>query len=232
MTSPRHWRLDCDANDIGWLCFDRQDASVNTLSTETMAELQAVLEGLSRQRLRGLVIHSGKQSGFIAGADINEFPTLDSVERAFALTRQGQMILDRLQRLPYPTVAVLNGFALGGGLELALACTRRIATEGDDPGFGLPEVQLGLHPGFGGTVRLPQLVGVRRAMDMILTGRSLRPPEALRAGLVDALIPDGDWRSAAVRQLERPGTRASVPLPDRLLAPAGENPAPVIGGNA
>lgn len=218
MTPPRHWRLDCDGNDIGWLCFDRQDSGANTLSTETMAELSAVIDDLARRRLRGLVIHSGKESGFIAGADINEFPALDSEERAFALTRQGQMILDRLERLPYPTVAVLNGFALGGGLELALACSRRIATTGDDPVFGLPEVQLGVHPGFGGTVRLPQLIGVRRAMDMILTGRSLRPGDAVRAGLVDALITDGDWRSAAVRQLERPGTRAGVPLLDRLLA--------------
>jgi 3-hydroxyacyl-CoA dehydrogenase / enoyl-CoA hydratase / 3-hydroxybutyryl-CoA epimerase len=224
MTSLRHWRLDCDANDIGWLCFDRQDAGANTLSTETMVELQAVLEDLSRRRLRGLVIHSGKESGFIAGADINEFPSLDSEARAFALTRQGQMILDRLERLPYPTVAVLNGFALGGGLELALACTHRIAIAGDDPVFGLPEVQLGVHPGFGGTVRLPRIVGVRRAMDMILTGRSLRPVEALQAGLVDGLISDGDWRSAAVRQLDRPATRRGVALLDRLLVLAPVRP--------
>ena len=102
MTSPRHWRLDCDAKDIGWLCFDRQDAGANTLSTETMAELHAVLDDLSRRRLRGLVIYSGKESGFIAGADINEFPALDSEERAFALTRQGQMILDRLRAPALP----------------------------------------------------------------------------------------------------------------------------------
>ncbi len=218
MTAPRHWRLDCDANDIGWLCFDRQDAGANTLSAGTMAELNSILDDLSQRRLRGLVIHSGKESGFIAGADINEFPGLDSEERAFALTRQGQKILDRLEGLPYPTVAVLNGFALGGGLELALACSRRVAKAGDEPAFGLPEVQLGVHPGFGGTVRLPQLIGVRRAMDMILTGRSLRPGEALRAGLVDALITDGEWRTAALGQLEKPGRRAAVPLLDRLLA--------------
>lgn len=224
MKSLKHWRLECDPNDIAWLCFDRQGAGANTLSTETMAELDEVIADLARRRLRGLVIHSGKDSGFIAGADINEFPALDSVERAFTVTRQGQMILDRLQHLPCPTVAVLNGFALGGGLELALACTCRVATAGDDPVFGLPEVQLGVHPGFGGTVRLPRLVGVRRAMDMILTGRSLRPAEALRAGLVDALITDGDWRGAALRQLERPGARAAVPLLDRLLALAPLRP--------
>ncbi|MDH5276030.1 MAG: 3-hydroxyacyl-CoA dehydrogenase NAD-binding domain-containing protein [Gammaproteobacteria bacterium] len=218
MLSPRHWRLDCDAKDIGWLRFDRQDAGANTLSGETMAELHVVLEELARRPLRGLVIHSGKESGFIAGADINEFPGLDSEERAFALVRQGQLILDRLQHLPCPTVAVLNGFALGGGLEFALACSRRVAMAGDEPVFGLPEVQLGVHPGFGGTVRLPELIGVRRAMDMILTGRSLRPAEALRVGLVDALVTDGDWRTAAIGQLEGHGRRSPVSLLDRLLA--------------
>ncbi|MEO7387550.1 MAG: 3-hydroxyacyl-CoA dehydrogenase NAD-binding domain-containing protein [Gammaproteobacteria bacterium] len=218
MTPLRHWRLECDADDVGWLCFDRQGGGANTLSTETMTELHTVLEDLGRRRLRGMVVFSGKESGFIAGADINEFPSLDSEERAFALTRQGQMVLDLLQRLPFPSVAVLNGFALGGGLELALACTFRIAMAGEDPVFGLPEVQLGVHPGFGGTVRLPQLIGVRRAMDLILTGRSVRPGEALRSGLVDAVVSAGDWRVAAVKQLGRTAPRRPVAFLDRLLA--------------
>jgi len=218
MTASRHWRLDCDADDVGWLCFDRLDAGANTLSAETMGELHGVLDDLARRRLRGLVVHSGKESGFVAGADINEFPALSSGDRAFNLTRQGQMIFDRLERLPYPSVAVLNGFALGGGLELALACTRRIAIAGDEPVLGLPEVLLGVHPGFGGTVRLPGLIGVRRAMDLILTGRSLRPAEALRAGLVDALVSDGDWRGAAIRQLGARSSRPPIPLLDRVLA--------------
>ncbi len=213
-----HWQLSCDADGIGWLCFNRQDAGANTLSAETMAELYAMLEDLSGRALRGLVIFSGKDSGFIAGADINAFPTLTSEERAFALTRQGQQVFDRLEQLPYPTVAVLNGYALGGGLELALACTFRIAMAGTEAVFGLPEVQLGVHPGFGGTVRLPELVGVRKAMDLLLTGRSVRPGEALAAGLVDALVSDGEWQKAAVKQLENRPSRRPVPLLDRLLA--------------
>ena len=212
-----HWQLSCDADGLGWLCFNRQDAGANTLSAETMAELHSMLEDLSGRSLRGLVIYSGKDSGFIAGADINEFPTLTSEDRAFALTRQGQGVFDRLEQLPYPTVAVLNGYALGGGLELALACTFRIALAGSEAVFGLPEVQLGVHPGFGGTLRLPGLVGVRKAMDLLLTGRSVRPAEALAAGLVDALVSDGEWQKAAVKQLEnRPGERRG-PLLDRLL---------------
>ncbi|MEO8224515.1 MAG: 3-hydroxyacyl-CoA dehydrogenase NAD-binding domain-containing protein, partial [Gammaproteobacteria bacterium] len=220
----RHWQLHCDADNVGWLCFNRQDAGANTLSADTMTELHTALGDLSGQRLRGLVIFSGKESGFIAGADINEFPSLDSEERAFALTRQGQLVFERLERLPYPSVAVLNGFALGGGLELALACSFRIALVGSDPVFGLPEVQLGVHPGFGGTVRLPQLVGVRKAMDLMLTGRSVTPAEARGAGLVDAVVSDGDWRGAATRQLARPVPRRTQPWLDRLLALAPIRP--------
>ncbi|MEO8443539.1 MAG: 3-hydroxyacyl-CoA dehydrogenase NAD-binding domain-containing protein [Gammaproteobacteria bacterium] len=214
----RHWRLDIDANDTAWLCFDRADAGANTLSAETMAELHSVLATLSARKLRGLVVYSGKESGFIAGADINEFPQLDSEERAFTLTRQGQQVLEALERLPCPTVAVLNGFALGGGLELALACSYRLALASEHKLFGLPEVQLGVHPGFGGTVRLPRLVGVRKAMDLMLTGRSVSPGEALAAGLVDGLATAGDWRQSAVRLLAKRPPRRSAPLLDRLLA--------------
>ncbi|MDP2324599.1 MAG: 3-hydroxyacyl-CoA dehydrogenase NAD-binding domain-containing protein [Gammaproteobacteria bacterium] len=218
LSGLQHWRLKTDASEIVWLCFDRQDAGANTLSAATMTELHSVLGELARKPPKGLVIYSGKDSGFIAGADIHEFPSLDSAERAFELTRQGQRVFQMLQDLPCPSVAVLNGFALGGGLELALACTWRIATAGSEPVFGLPEVQLGVHPGFGGTVRLPRLVGVRKAMDLMLTGRSIRPGEARAAGLVDALITDGDWRAVATRQLARPAPRRSLPLLDRLLA--------------
>jgi len=216
--SLQHWRLDYDASHVAWLCFDRQDAGANTLSVEAMTELHTLLVDLAGRRLSGLVIFSGKTSGFIAGADIKEFPGLNSEERAFALTSQGQMVFARLEQLPFPSVAVLDGFALGGGLELALACSYRIAIAGSEPVFGLPEVLLGVHPGFGGTVRLPSLIGVRKAMDLMLTGRSVRPGEALSSGLVDALVADGDWRGAAARQLSLRPPHRQLPLLDRLLS--------------
>jgi 3-hydroxyacyl-CoA dehydrogenase/enoyl-CoA hydratase/3-hydroxybutyryl-CoA epimerase len=218
LLSLTHWRLASDANGIGWLCFDRQGAGANTLSGETMAELETCLDALEKSGLKGLVIHSGKARGFIAGADINEFPALDSEARAYAVTRQGQHILARLEALPFPSVAVLNGFALGGGLELALACTRRLAIEGNEPVFGLPEVQLGLHPGFGGTVRLTRLVGVRQAMDLMLTGRSIRPAQAKKHGLVDAVVSDNNWRHVAVLLLTDGGRSGPAPWLDRILA--------------
>lgn len=218
LAEARHWQFQQDEAGTGWLCFDRDGASANTLSTATMVELARILESLASKTLKGLVVHSGKATGFIAGADVNEFPQLSSAELAYTATRQGQQVMERLEALPYPTVAVLNGFALGGGLELALACTRRVAFEGTEPVFGLPEVQLGVHPGFGGTVRLPRLIGVRKAMELMLTGRSLRPRDALGVGLVDELCTSETWREVAVRQLTQPGLgRRSPPWPDRLL---------------
>ena len=212
-----HLRLESDADGIGWLCFDRQGVGANTLSAETMAELETCLATLEASALKGLVVYSGKSRGFIAGADINEFPALDSEARAYAVTRQGQDILARLEALPFPSVAVLNGFALGGGLELALACTRRLAIAGSEPVFGLPEVLLGVHPGFGGTVRLTQLIGVRKAMDLMLTGRSIRPVQAWEIGLVDAVAAEDKWRNGATHLLAEGDDRARAPWLDRLL---------------
>ncbi len=212
-----HWRLESDADGIGWLCFDRQGVGANTLYAETMAELETCLATLEASALKGLVVYSGKSRGFIAGADINEFPALDSEARAYAVTRQGQDILARLEALPFPSVAVLNGFALGGGLELALACTRRLAIAGSEPVFGLPEVLLGVHPGFGGTVRLTQLIGVRKAMDLMLTGRSIRPVQAWEIGLVDAVAAEDKWRNGATHLLAEGDDRARAPWLDRLL---------------
>lgn len=215
-----HWRLESDAAGIGWLCFDRQDAGANTLSADTMTELETCLDTLETSALNGLIVYSGKTRGFIAGADINEFPALDSEARAYAVTTQGQRILARLESLPFPSVAVLNGFALGGGMELALACTRRVAIAGNEPIFGLPEVLLGLHPGFGGTVRLTQLIGVRQAMDLMLTGRSVRPAQALKNGLVDAVSASDDWRDSALQQLARGQRSTSAPWLDRQIGRA------------
>lgn len=218
-----HWRLESDSDGIGWLCFDRHGAGANTLSAETMAELETCLATLEASALKGLVIWSGKSRGFIAGADINEFPALDSEARAYAVTRQGQHILARLEALPFPSVAVLNGFALGGGMELALACTRRLAIAGSEAVFGLPEVLLGVHPGFGGTVRLTQLIGVRQAMDLMLTGRSIRPAQAWQYGLVDAVASadtvagEDKWRNGARQLLAEGDQTARAPWVDRLL---------------
>jgi len=185
----KNWRLERDDHDIAWLYIDKADAAANTLSAEVLEELNEILNQLKEDRPQGLVILSAKSSGFIAGADINEFTTLGGQSDAEALIGRGQAVLDRLAAMNMPTVALIQGFCLGGGMELALACRYRIADEDPKTKLGLPEVNLGIHPGFGGTVRLPPLVGAPAAMDMMLGGRALSARAAKKIGLVDYAVP-------------------------------------------
>jgi len=189
-----NWRLRTDEDGVAWLLFDKKDAGANTLSAEVLTELDAVLEKLERDRPRGLVIRSAKPSGFIAGADIAQFRGVTDVAQLAALLAQGHGVIDRLDRLPLPTIAVIHGFCLGGGLEIALACDYRLAI--DNASFGFPEILLGLHPGLGGTVRLTRLINPVRAMTMMLTGRTERARRAKALGLVDAVTQERHVRAA------------------------------------
>ncbi|HYK25454.1 MAG TPA: 3-hydroxyacyl-CoA dehydrogenase NAD-binding domain-containing protein [Steroidobacteraceae bacterium] len=209
--------MDRDADGIVWLTLDKPGGSTNVLSREVLEELGRLLEPLAGAPPRGVVVRSGKSSGFIAGADIREFTTLENAEQGFELARGGQLVLDRLESLRCPTVAALHGFALGGGLELALACRYRIAVEDDRLSLGLPEVQLGIHPGFGGTVRSVRLLGVRPAMRIMLTGRPVRADRALSIGLVDRLVPAADLTAAARECVLHPPPRGGAPLLERVL---------------
>ena len=171
--SASAWSYQQD-DGIGVLTLDVPGRSANTLGSAVLIELGTMLDSIERSPPRGLVLRSGKASGFIAGADINEFTGFKDVAEALAGVRRGQALFDRIEDLPCPTVALLHGFALGGGLELALACTYRVGIDDGQLALGLPEVLLGIHPGFGGTVRSVRLLGVRKAMDLMLTGKSLR----------------------------------------------------------
>ena len=192
-----HWRQETDSDGIIWLCIDKADASANVLSGEVLRELVGMLALLERDPPRGLVLHSGKRNGFVMGADINEFTSVESADQAYELIRLGQQVFDRLEALRCPTVAVINGFTLGGGLELALACDYRLALHNKKPIIGLPEVLLGLHPGFGGTVRAVQIAGVRAAMQLMLTGKPITVEKALRQKLVDRIGAPDNWQSGA-----------------------------------
>src|SRR6266849_4484022 len=143
---------------------------------------------LARELPKGLVLRSAKPAGFIAGADIGEFRGMTDAAAVEARLAQAHAVVDRLDRLAVPTVAVIHGYCLGGGLEIALACDYRIAVE--DARLGFPEVMLGLHPGLGGTVRLPRLINPLEAMTMMLTGRNVRAGRARALGLVDAVVPE------------------------------------------
>ncbi len=217
-TAQTDWRIERDADDIAWLCFDKAGASTNVLSGQVMLELGEQLGALAASPPRGLVIYSAKQSGFIAGADIKEFTALKTPLDAFQMIRRGQLVLEQLEKLPCSSVALINGFCLGGGLELALACRYRVGIDDDRLSLGLPEVKLGIHPGFGGTVRSTRLVGVTHAMSFMLNGRNVHAHEALQMGLVDRLVTGDNAKQTARALLLNPPPVKSAPFGQKLLA--------------
>jgi len=218
ITSYRHWRVELNDSGICHLTLDRAGSSTNSLSREVLDELDLLLAGLERTAPRAVVIRSGKRSGFIAGADVHEFTGIGTEEHALQLIRRGQEILARIEALPLPTIALIHGFCLGGGLELALACRYRIAS--DDPGtrLGFPEVLLGIHPGFGGTVRSIRLLGPLAALEMMLTGRTLAARQAARIGLLDYVVPERQLDNALQALLAALPAPRRLPLRERLAA--------------
>lgn len=218
------WSQSRDADQILWLTLDAPDSKANVLGRGVLLELDAVLAGLGAAMPRAVVLRSGKASGFIAGADIKEFASLTSPAMARELVSAGQRVLDRLQALPCPTVAAIQGFALGGGLELALACRYRVAVADDRLALAFPEVQLGIHPGFGGTVRSVRLIGARAALDMMLTGRTIRVDKALKLGLVDRLVSATELDSAARRIALDPPPSHKPALSERMMSLAPLRP--------
>jgi 3-hydroxyacyl-CoA dehydrogenase / enoyl-CoA hydratase / 3-hydroxybutyryl-CoA epimerase len=217
MNTLTYWKMERDADGVVWLGLDKPGTSANVLSSEVLIELGALVGGLAAAPPRALIVRSAKPSGFIAGADIREFTAFKGPEDAFVLIRAGQSVLDRLEALPCPTVAAIHGFALGGGLELALACRYRIAVNDESLALGFPEVQLGIHPGFGGTVRAVRLVGVRPAMQLMLTGKPVRADTALRIGLVDRLVSAHELEAAARAVALDPASAHRPALLERLL---------------
>lgn len=185
----KHWRLDRDAGGIAWATLDKDGASANVLSAEVLAELARLLDELEREPPRGLIFRSGKAAGFIAGADIEEFARLDSAEAARALVARGWDLYNRLAAVPYPTLALIRGHCLGGGLELALACRYIVAVDDPATRLSLPEVMLGILPAWGGMMRLPRRVSPPEALDMMLTGRGVDAKKAKRMGLADECPP-------------------------------------------
>jgi len=190
MDNYDNWSLQKDEDNIYWLDFNRRNSPVNSFNEACMRELERIITSLDQtNNARALIIRSAKTTGFIVGADIAQFKTLDSATEATELIRQGQEVFNKLEQLMFPTIAMIEGFCLGGGLELALACRYRIAEDSSKTRLGLPEVKLGIHPGWGGTVRLPEQIGILKAMDVILSGRMLHPKVAKKMGIVHEAVP-------------------------------------------
>jgi len=184
----KHWRWEKDAQGLAWLTFDKQGESANTFSRDALEELSAVLEEIKSSSPKGLVLRSGKDS-FIAGADINTFASFTEAGQAIAFTRLGWDTVQKVRDLPFPTTAMINGFCMGGGLELALACRYRVALDDPKVRLAFPEVMLGIWPLWHGLQWLPKLVGPAAALDMILTGKAIDARRAKRMGLVTEAVP-------------------------------------------
>ena len=227
----QHWTITRDADGVATLTFDKAGAAVNTLSAAVLAELNEALDTLDRDPPKGLVIRSGKASGFIAGADVDEFGDVKDEAGAIAIVKRGWDTFERLANVKYPTLALIRGFCLGGGLELALACRYRVVV--DEPGtrLGLPEVMLAIVPGWGGIKRLPRLIGAPAALDLLLTGKTIDARRAKKLGVADECVPvrimentvRGVLRALPQpRQLGLPLSLTLIPLARRYIAAQAE----------
>ncbi|MDQ2077773.1 3-hydroxyacyl-CoA dehydrogenase NAD-binding domain-containing protein [Marinimicrobium sp. ABcell2] len=210
----KNWQLARDAQGVAWLLMDKKDSSVNVLSEDLLQELDEVLDSLHNDTPTALVLRSAKPGSFCVGADIKEFRHLNSEEEVASKLGAAHAVAQKLVDLPCPTVAVIHGQALGGGLELALCCDYRMAVPGST--VGLPEIMLGLHPGLGGTLRLCQLIDPLAAMTMMLTGKNTRDKKAKSLGIIDQLVEERHLDNAIEAAIEgkikqrKSGLRSSV----------------------
>lgn len=208
MTTIKHWQTEVDEQNILWAGISRQDGSVNTINDDVLDGLQDIINQIKQGEYKALIIYSQKEKGFIAGADISHFSKFTESDQVVDFLKKGQQIFNELEALSVPTVAMIDGFCMGGGLELALACDYRVVSDSDNTRLGLPEVLLGIHPGWGGTVRLPKLIGGFDAVSkVILTGRPFRARAAKKLGFVDEVVP--------ARQLKRAAQQFALSAPEK-----------------
>jgi 3-hydroxyacyl-CoA dehydrogenase/enoyl-CoA hydratase/3-hydroxybutyryl-CoA epimerase len=202
-----HWHVDSRPDGVVLVTIDRAGQAVNALSQDMLIELGALVERLAIDPPKGVVFRSGKPSGFVAGADIREFQAFDAQGTVKDALFRGQQVFQRIADLPCPTVAAIHGYCMGGGTELALACRHRVASNDASTRIGLPEVKLGIYPGWGGSVRLPRLIGAPAAMDLMLTGRSVSASAAKGLGLVDKVVDAAVLVDAAIELALRSSPR-------------------------
>ena len=215
----KHWYWESTPDGLAWLTFDKQGESTNTFSRDALEQFALVLDEIRAANPRGLVIRSGKES-FIAGADVEEFTRFKTPDEAMAFVRLGWDAFQKLHDLPFPTTAMVNGFCMGGGVELALSCRYRVALDDPRTRFALPEVMLGIMPVWHGVQWLPKLVGPAAAFDMMLTGKSVDAKRAKRMGLVDQAVPLRIFENTArMVTLEAPARR-SLPFIQRIMLKA------------
>ncbi|WP_432692756.1 fatty acid oxidation complex subunit alpha FadJ [Morganella morganii] len=222
--TPSAFRLTVRPDHTGVITIDVPGEKVNTLKAEFAEQFEAVLRDARKiPGLRAMVIISGKPDTFIAGADIHMIAGCTEASQAQALSESGQRLFNLIENYPLPVVAAIHGSCLGGGLELAMACRSRVVTDSDKTRLGLPEVQLGLLPGSGGTQRLPALIGLTAALDIMLTGRQLRAKQAVKIRLADDIVPPEILLETAVARAlsANPAQRAPVPFRQKIMKMKG-----------
>ena len=212
----KHWRWEKDREGLAWLTFDKQGESTNTFSREALQELWLMLDQIGAEKPKGLIIRSAKDS-FIGGADIQEFANFKGPEDAIAFTRLGWDTFQKLHDLPFPTTAMVNGFCMGGGMEMALACKYIVALDDPKTRFAQPEVMVGVIPAWHAMQWLPERVGPAAALDLLLTGKTIDAKRAKRMGLADQAVPLRIFENTArMVTLEAPARR-KLSLMNKLM---------------
>jgi 3-hydroxyacyl-CoA dehydrogenase/enoyl-CoA hydratase/3-hydroxybutyryl-CoA epimerase len=210
-THTGDWQSRLDEDGILWLILDQQNTSTNVLSITVLNQLDNLLDEISQSLPKAVVFRSGKSGGFIAGADVNEFLQVKTTQEALIMIKRGQTLFSRIAALRCPTVAMIEGFCMGGGTELALACDYRVALDHTATRIGLPEVKLGIHPAYGGLVRATAMINPLKSLELMLTGRGLSARAARAIGLIDAAQPQ--------RQMERAVRKIALTQPQRQQMP-------------
>jgi len=215
------WTTHTDEQGVLWLTLDKQDTDTNVLSSSVLDQLNVLIDQIISDAPRAVIFRSGKPSGFIAGADVKEFLTVTNKQEALIMIKRGQNVFSRIESLPCPTLAMIEGFCMGGGTELALACDYRIGLESTSSKIGLPEVKLGIHPAFGGVVRSTAIINPIHSLEMMLSGRALSMRQAKTIGLLDLVQPKRQIERAAQQMVLRKPAKQEMPLLGKLLSLPG-----------
>ncbi len=214
--SDKYWKIEKDDNNIAWLHFDTPDSAANLLSQAAIKELDDIIKNFESELPKAVIIVSDKKDSFIFGADIKEFTALDNKEQALAFMQKGHALMNRVEALRCTTISMVHGLCFGGGTELSLACDYIIASDDKKTKIGLPEIKLGIHPGYGGTARSIERCGPLAAMNIMLTGRALTARSAKKIKLIDEMVPQRQLKAAAISYALKPPARKPLPLLTRL----------------
>jgi 3-hydroxyacyl-CoA dehydrogenase/enoyl-CoA hydratase/3-hydroxybutyryl-CoA epimerase len=215
------WQVETDEHGVLWLTLDKKDTDTNVLSSSVLNQLEMLVKQIIEDKPKAVIFRSGKKSGFIAGADVKEFLEVTNQQEALIMIKRGQNIFCQIESLPCPTVALIEGFCMGGGTELILSCDYRVALDDSSTKIGLPEIKLGIHPAFGGVVRSTAIINPLKSLEMMLSGRALASKQARSIGLVDLVQPRRQIKRAALEIALKAPPKRQMPLTGKILSLPG-----------